>query len=268
VSEGASAVCDRIAGEIRSLLGETSHVAGVGIGSPGIIDSDTGIVRDAVNLQWRQVPLAREISARLDGIDVTIANDADANAIGEGMFGSAVSCRNYVLLTIGSGLGCGVVSGGTLVGGRDGIAADLGHFSLDPDRGIRCRCGNIGCAETIVSGPGLVALAGGASTANDIVTAARAGDPVAASAINALAIALGHIAAVAAAVVNPELVIIGGGLGVAAFDLFEETAEREMRRRLPPSYRGVELRVATLASPAIGAASLVFARGSTTRELA
>jgi predicted NBD/HSP70 family sugar kinase len=102
------------------------------------------------------------------------------------------------------------------------------------------------------------------STPDAIVAAARRNDATASIAIATMAHWLGHIAAVAAAVTNPDTIVIGGGLGVAAFDLLREDAQRELTRRLPPSYRGdVRLRVATLASPAVGAASLVWSRQST-----
>src|SRR5262249_29529389 len=120
--------------------------------------SQSGVVRHAVNLGWDEVHLAREISHRSQ-LPVLVENDANANAIGEGFFGSAVGSAHYVLLTVGSGLGAGVVSHGRLITGANSIAADLGHFAIDPDHGRMCPCGRRGCAETVASGPGLCALA-------------------------------------------------------------------------------------------------------------
>jgi glucokinase len=283
-ADGATAVCDRIAAEIRAVseawasrpsarAGRPSHVAGIGIGTPGIVASDEGVVRRAVNLRWNEVHLAGEISNRLDGMPVFVENDANANALGEGMFGAARGCRDYILLTIGSGLGAGVVSGGRLIVGRNGIAADLGHYSIDPDHGRECICGQRGCAETVVSGPGLVVTAQellrnrSDLTPELILNLARQGDAMALTAINLLARWLGYIAAVAAAVTNPELILIGGGLGTAAFDLIHNKADEQMRRRLPPTYApAVQLKVATLSNPSVGAASLVFARQGICQE--
>src|SRR5206468_1001878 len=110
-ADGAAAVCDRISGEVRALLSNAPRsVAGVGIGSPGLVDADLGIVRGAVNLRWDAVRLADEITRRLDGLPVLVENDANVIALGEGAFGSAAGSRHYVMLTIGSGLGSGVVS--------------------------------------------------------------------------------------------------------------------------------------------------------------
>jgi predicted NBD/HSP70 family sugar kinase len=131
--------------------------------------------------------------------------------------------------------------------------------------GRECTCGKRGCAETIVSGPGLVAtmraMHGREMTPDEIVAAARSGDDDSSAVIALLATSLGHIAAVAAAVVNPDTIIIGGGLGVAAFDLIAADAEREIYRRISPIQSGtIQFRPATLASSAIGAASIVWSR--------
>jgi glucokinase len=265
-SEGPAAVCDRIAEEIRKLLWEAGQhdVAGVGIGSPGLIDSERGIVHYAVNLHWQEVALAGEISDRLGGVRVLVEKDANINAVGEGMFGSAAGSSDYVLLTVGSGLGCGIVSGGTLLRGASSIAGDLGHYVIDSGAGRACPCGKRGCAETVVSGPGLVATMldmsqGMELTPDAILAAAKKGDQNAAAAVEMMASWLGQVAAVAAAVVNPDTVIIGGGLGVAAFDMIALAVEREMYQRISPILENtIQLRRATLTSPAVGAASIVF----------
>jgi len=267
-AEGPTAVCNRIAEEIRALLWEASdhEVAGVGIGSPGIVDSNSGIVRGAVNLRWDEVHLAAEVSDRIGGIAVFAEKDANANALGEGMFGSAVGTHDYVLLTIGSGLGCGTVSGGHLIRGATHIAGDLGHYAIDPDTGRECPCGQRGCVETVVSGPGLIAtmraiVPESELSSDGILAAARESPGPARDAVITLATRLGQCAAVAAAVTNPDTIIIGGGLGVAAFDLIAEPAEREMYRRVSPTLRDtIRFKPATLASPAIGAASIVWSR--------
>lgn len=279
VSEGPEAVCGRIALEIRTLLDVApAQVGGIGIGSAGLVDARTGVVVDALNLAWRSVPLAETISRHLGGLPVFVENDANANVIGEGFFGSAVGCRHYVLLTIGSGLGCGIVSDGRILSGARSTVSNLGHYSIDPDHGLPCPCGHRGCAETIACGPGLVALTrsllkessrGSALgqvtdlTPDRIVTAARAGDGVALQAIETLARVVGEIAAVAAAVADPEMLILGGGLGAAAADLIAPGVAREMARRLPPPQPTPPIRPASLATPAIGSACLVWSREST-----
>jgi glucokinase len=261
-ADGPAAVCDRIAGEIAQLKQNArGKIIGIGVGSPGAIDRERGIVRVAVNLGWDEVRLAEKLRSLADL--VIVETDANANAVGEGMFGSAIGCDSYVLFTIGSGLGAGIVSGGRLItGGSEGIAANLGHYALDPDNGRACPCGHRGCAETIVSGPALAAAIEAAS-ADAVVAAARSGDARARGAIETMARALGHVAAVAAAVVDPRAIVIGGGLGAATFDLLVAPAQAEMYRRLPTVFTArIDFRRAGLRSPAIGAASLVFSRES------
>ena len=275
-SDGADAVLERIAGECRALMAESSgHVVGVGIGSAGLVDSVSGVVRLALNLGWDVVPLAPDVSRRLGSIPVFADNDANANALGEGYFGSAIGCRRFVLLTVGSGLGSGLVHEGRLVNGTMSMVSNLGHYSLDPERGLPCGCGHRGCAETLVGGPALVAAVrrllsdpSHPSTLRDdenlttdrILAAARAGDEVASSAIATVARALGEVASIAAAVLGPQVIVIGGGLGVAAANLLLPGVERELSGRLPPPQEIPPLRIATLASPALGAATLVWDR--------
>ena len=270
-AEGFERVCERIAAEVRALIAtrEAREVAGVGIGSAGLVDSGSGVVRWALNLGWDEVPLAAEVARRLDGaLPVFADNDANANALGEGYFGSARGCRHYVLLTIGSGLGSGLVRDGRLVNGTLGMVSNLGHYSIDPEHGLPCGCGHRGCAETLVGGPALIALARSRGLGHDaadlttdrILTAARAGDAAAVETVATMSRAVGEIAAVASAVLGPEVVILGGGLGVAAFDLLHEGVTRELIRRLPIPQPIPPVRVATLASSAVGAACIVWSR--------
>jgi glucokinase len=283
-ASGAGAVCDRIAAEVRALIDaapDPSAVLGIGIGSPGLIDGSSGIVRVAVNLNWHDVPLAQEVANRVGGMHVFVENDANANAVGEGYFGSAVGSRHYILLTIGSGLGSGVVSHGRLITGPRSMAADLGHYSIDPDHGRPCVCGGRGCAETVASGPGLIAVTRSmletrpyASalahipdlTPDRILAAARSADSTALAAFAVMGRAVGEIAAVASAVIDPDVIVIGGGLGVAAFDLVHPLAAQEMARRLSPVAHVPAIRPATLVSPAVGSAGLVWSRLSPDKE--
>ena len=282
VTEGPAAVFDRIAVEIRALRTSRAgqKILGVGIGSPGIIDSARGIVHGAVNLGWREVPLAQEVAARLGDLPVFVENDANVNAVGEGYFGSAVGSKDYLLLTVGSGLGSGVVTGGRLITGAHSFT-DLGHYSLDPDNGPLCRCGHRGCAETVCSGPGLVnatreilakkslrsALGDTPElSSSQILEAAKAGDPAALAGISLLARWMGHIAAAAAAVIDPDVIVIGGGLGIAVADLIREEMSVEFLRRVPKCFARPTIRAATLPSPAMGSATLVWSRISSAEE--
>ena len=166
-----------------------------------------------------------------------------------------------------------MVANGRLVTGVSQNAAEIGHLSLDPG-GSLCNCGNRGCAETIVSGPGLHALieqfrtsgryptkleAGRDLRTSQIVEAAREGDALAQAAIAEMSRWLGMAMAACVAWLNPERIVIGGGLGLAAFDLLLPGAQQELRlRTLAASYASLEIVPSTLASPSVGAASLAW----------
>ena len=278
-AEGAPAVIDRIAHVVQQLLRRAhSPVAGVGIGTPGLVDGAAGIVRNAVNLGWHgEVALAHAagtaIAQRIGvKLPVYVENDANAQAVGEMIFGAGRGLSSLVLLTVGSGLGGGVIANGKLVAGATYTAAELGHISLDPE-GRLCACGLRGCVETVVSGPGLVKsareLLGTRSDdsplrglaelhAADVLAAARAGDALAGEVMAETARWLGIAMATAVAVVNPAAIVIGGGLGLAAFDLLIPGAEAELVRRvLRQSLEGFKIVPAQVTSSAVGAAALV-----------
>jgi len=154
-------------------------------------------------------------------------------------------------------------------------AADLGHVSLDLN-GRLCVCGTRGCAETLLSGPGLLRAAAELRqarqtpttlpmdqtwTTTHVIAAARTGDALACAAIAMLTRDLGHLMGISAAVMDPEIIVIGGGLGVAAADLLIPPAQAEMERYLPRMLRGrIRVSVSTLASPAVAAACLILPR--------
>ncbi len=183
-------------------------LAGVGIGSPGKVDSDHGKVYNAINLGWAEVNLAEEISSRIEQeLPVWIQKDANLSALGEVYFGAGQGLQDFVYLGIGSGLGAGIISSGHLIVGGDWYAADVGHLSIDPD-GPLCVCGSRGCAETIASGPGLVRVAlqklatfpGRSLLANrfdltpaDVLAAAQEGDALALQSLAEVGRVLGWI---------------------------------------------------------------------------
>lgn len=273
--EGPQAVLGRVAGEIQALLSQADRpVAGIGIGTPGIVIPSEGVVRNAVNLGWDEVPLVSGVTERL-GLDlpVWVQKDANASALGEYYFGAAKGCSDFVYLSIGSGLGGGIIANSQIITGARWQSSELGHLSLDP-AGRLCACGLRGCAETVVSGPGLLAvtrelLAGGElpSSLQDtpeldsamIVAAARHQDPLALAAFEEVGTKLGIILGVCVAVLNPGMFVIGGGLGLAAFELILPAAHRELERRvIPSSYRDLQIVPSRLTSSAVGPSCLVW----------
>ena len=282
-ADGPEAVLDRLAAEIDALAAQApDRLAGVGIGSPGWGDYRAGVIHKALNLGWTDVKLVSGVTTRLrHALPIWLEKDTHASTLGEYYFGAGRGCADFVYIAVGTGLGSGVIVNGQLAYGAERIGADLGHISLDP-HGRPCTCGLRGCAETILSGLGLasavsdlLAQAHPASLLDGwlcdqdltpalILEAARKGDPVAATAFTEAGAALGFIIAVSVAAFNPARVVIGGGLGVAAFDLLAPPARAELACRIPPSrWENVQIVQSQLVSSAIGAACLVWERSKT-----
>lgn len=273
--EGMQAVFDRVAGQIQELARQSpGSLAGVGIGSPGKVDSDLGKVYNAINLGWAEVYLAREIASRIgESYPVWIQKDANLSALGEVYFGAGQGLQDFIYLGLGSGLGAGIVSRGRLIVGGDWYAADVGHLSIDPE-GPLCVCGSRGCAEIIASGPGLVRVTlqrlatfpGRSMLANkidltpaDVLAAAREGDAIALQALAEVGRVLGIIMSACTAILNPCRYVIGGGLGLAGFDFILPAAQEElMRRTIPESRSLLDIVPSQVQSPAVGAACLVW----------
>ena len=156
--KGAKAVAKNIAKLVKTILEKAKmtkdDVVGIGIGSPGTIDSKTGTVVYTNNLNWKNFPLADEVSA-LTGIRVKVANDANAAALGEYKFGAGKGAEDIVMLTLGTGVGGGVVIGGKLFEGYASAGAELGHMVIDRG-GEQCTCGLRGCFETYASATALI----------------------------------------------------------------------------------------------------------------
>ena len=273
-SAGPSAVIGRIANLARGLVGAApGPVAGIGIGTPGYVDPVAGVVRNAVNLGWNEVRLVEGLRGELGPeLDIWAENDANVMALGDYQYGAAKGCGHFVYVSIGSGLGSGIMVDHRLVSGAEFKAADLGHISLDP-RGRVCACGLRGCVETVVSGPGILAtaqefLACGepsslrdmdALTPEQVLQAARDGDPLAVSVFQHTSQWLGQALSACVALLNPARIVIGGGMGLAAFDLLTPGVFAEFGRRIiPDSYADLEIVRSQVHSSAVGASSLVW----------
>jgi len=273
--DGPEAVLKRIAAEVNALLASvTIPVAGIGIGTPGIIVPSEGVVRNAVNLGWDEVPLVSGVRNRLEyDLPVFGQKDTNASALGEFYFGAARGCSDFVYLSIGSGLGGGIIANGQIITGAAWQSSELGHISLNP-QGRLCACGLHGCAETVVSGPGLIALTrerlisgsiptfladAKELTSASILAAARARDALALDVFTEMGEALGVVMAACVAVLNPARFVIGGGLGLAAFDLIVPPARRALAQRvIQSSIDTLEIIPSALQSSAIGPSCLVW----------
>jgi len=263
---GMDAVLERVislVGEVREKMPARGSLLGLGIGSPGPVDTRTGVIISPPNLPgWREVPLGVLLEERLS-LPVRVANDGNAATLGEWAFGAGRGRRNVAYITISTGIGGGVIAGGRLLLGHRGLATEIGHMTLQAD-GPRCNCGNYGCWEALASGtaiaregmeavetgcsPQLVQLAQGVGERVDarmVGEAARQGDPVAAEIIERAAICCGVGVANLLHLYSPEIVLVGGGvsrLGELLFGPMRRTA----RRRVMPPYRDVPIEPAAL----------------------
>ena len=248
---GRDHVLDRIAllvGKVRDAAGlAPDSLAGVGIGSPGPLNIKQGLIYSAPNLPgWENLPLAAEVQRRC-GYPVVIENDANAASLAEAIAGAGKGTNCMIMLTLGTGIGGGIVLGGRVWHGADDIAAELGHVSICHD-GVRCNCGVQGCVEAYASAPATVrrareALAGGAKstlskkadklTCEDVFKAAALGDEVAqrvvADTITYLAVAIGSLINI----FNPDMIVLFGGMTNARDQLFVPL-RREVAKRCFP----------------------------------
>ncbi len=272
---------DAIEQSIEDLVDELRaqhEVTCVGVGAAGFVDSRRSTVMFAPNLAWRDEPLRAHLEKRI-ALPVVIENDANAAAWGEFTFGAAHDVSDSLLVTVGTGVGGGIVLNGELHRGAFGVAAEIGHMRVVPDGRI-CGCGNRGCWEQYASGNALVRetrhaaregsliarslldRAGGdveAITGPLITEAARDGDDFAREQLDALGRWLGEGIASLAAVLDPAVVVIGGGVSEAG-DLLLTSVRAAFRANLTGRhYRPeLEIRAATLGNKAgmIGAADL------------
>ncbi|MEO3747420.1 ROK family glucokinase [Plantactinospora sp. B5E13] len=269
--------------EVVSELAAEHEVTAVGIGAAGWIDAARSTVLFAPNIAWRNEPLRDYVSSAV-GLPVIVENDANVAAWGEFRYGAARDAENsMVLFTIGTGVGGGIVLGGELLRGAHGIAAELGHMLSVPD-GHLCGCGRHGCIEQYASGNALVRfaragarqeptratvlleLAGGdvdAVTGPMVTAAARSGDPVSCAAFAQIGRWLGMGLADMAQILDPEVLVVGGGV-VEAGDLLMGPTRRAYTEALSAraSIPVAEIRPAELGNTAglIGAADLARRR--------
>jgi len=256
---------------------ERARLAGVGVSSPGPLDSERGIVLGIPTLPgWEGFPLRDALAAEL-GLPVVVENDGIAAAFGEWRHGAGQGLRHLVYVTVSTGLGGGVVVDGHLMHGRWGMAGHVGHFRMAA-AGPRCSCGATGCFESLAAGTALGARARAAAKSHpasalgllspsveigprQVLEGARAGDMLCLELLREEAAYLGAGFTGLVHLFSPELLIMGGGVA-NAFDLLIEGIEAVMRRDALPPFRSVPVVRASLGenSGLVGAASLAVAR--------
>jgi glucokinase len=265
-SEGRDAVIDDIVGAIKKLKAAcgSARLAGVGVGVPGFILIEKGVIVGSHNLPgFNDFPVRDEIEKKL-GTPVVLENDANAAALGEKWMGAGREVDDLVLLTLGTGIGGGIIIGGKVLHGYVGMAAELGHITVSPN-GNPCGCGNQGCLEKHASATAIESMAklaglGDNLTAEEVYHLAKQGDEIARRIFAVMGEALGIGLANLINTFNFPLYLLGGGV-LAAWDLFTPSMLAEVERR-SFTFRNVktEIRKATLGNEAglFGSAYLPF----------
>lgn len=238
----------------------------VGVGCPGVIHPGTGaLVDETPHLSLPQdFPLAAHLSREL-GLPVFADNDANLAAYGEAMAGAARGSRVSVTITVGTGVGCGIVADGRVLRGAWGGAGEISHAGLG-STGPACACGVTGCLEPLSGGEGITLRAReaglAAEGARDVFAAAAAGDPAAARLVETMTDALGRQVALVVQVVNPEVVVVGGGVAAAGEGWLARLAGAVRRYAQPSHVRGLRIVPAALGNRAgvVGAGLFAWER--------
>lgn len=267
-------ICSEIEKKIVERELSREDLVGVGIGIPGPITKD-GTVLNCVNLGWGIFNVEEKLSKMLGGIKVKAGNDANVAALGENWQGGGVGFEDLILITLGTGVGGGVIIGDKIITGSNGAAGEIGHMPVvyDEDAEI-CGCGKKGCLETVGSATGIVREAKKLLANTDIPTPlrdkaefsckdifdlAKEGDEASMQVVDKLAEYLGIAAAHIAAVTNPQVIVIGGGVSKAGKFLLDKIEERYMDKAFK-ACRNAKFSLATLGNDAgmYGAAALIL----------
>jgi glucokinase len=255
---GATDVLDRLVALAGRAIERTrqeapgAEILGVGVGAPGPLDTRRGVVLLTPNLGWVDMPLRQIIHDRL-GLPVTLDNDANCAVLGEWWVGAARGSRHAIGITIGTGIGGGLILDGRLYHGTSDVAGEIGHTTIDTE-GRRCKCGNYGCLEAYASGPNIALraieeLEAGAEsrlpsyvagdlrqlTAQTVYQAAQDGDELALEVVNDTAKFLGVGIGNLLNVFNPEVVVVCGGVTLAGDHLFIPLRREVARRAFKPA---------------------------------
>ena len=241
---------------------EEEEVLGVGIGVPGAVNAQ-GVVNRCINLGWGVVPVAEKLEALL-GVPAYAANDANVAALGEAWKGSGSGYSSIAMITLGTGIGGGVVLDGRIWNGFHGAAGEFGHIVVNPEEEEACNCGNHGCIEQYASATGIVRQAKKwleessqesvlrketDLTAKCVFDAAKAGDPLAKRIAEEVCSMLGRVIGTICNVINPEAVIIGGGVSRAG-DILLDLVQEGFQSSVFHASRETEIRLASLGNDA------------------
>ena len=251
-------------GLIRSSGLDPADCVGIGVGNPGVCRGDTGEVVYANNLNWEHVPLGTEIT-RLTGYPCRIGNDANCAALGEAWKGGGAGSRSSLFVTLGTGVGGGVILNGKILGGAHGVGGEIGHITVSAPDKYPCTCGKRGCVEQYASATGIVRVTteclaacdapsvlrekAETLTCKDVFDAAKAGDALAVETLEQVFDYLGEALASACCVCDPERIILGGGVTKAGEYLLHGAA-RHFEAHMFHACKGTQFSLATLGNDA------------------
>ena len=251
---------------------EKEDLMGIGVGAPGAVNSEGTIVGGAVNLGWKPFNIPRALSAYID-VPVKAVNDANAAAFGEMWQGGGKGCNNMVAVTLGTGVGGGIITDGCILTGAAGGGGEIGHIHINDEETESCGCKNKGCLEQYASATGIARLAKrrltkddapsvlreGGISAKTVFDAVKAGDRVAIEIAEEFGMYLGKGLASVANVVNPEMFVIGGGVSKAG-EILLTFVEPEFQKYAFSACRNAKFALAKLGNDAgiYGAAGLVL----------
>ncbi|MGP4080886.1 ROK family glucokinase [Pseudalkalibacillus sp. R45] len=272
-------IADSLKMKMEDLSLELKDLMGIGIGAPGFINMENGFVYHAVNVGWENYPLKDDLESKT-GLTVVVDNDANIAALGEMWKGAGKQASDLICITLGTGIGGGIISNGTILHGTNGMAGEIGHITSIVDGGAPCNCGKTGCLETIASATGISRIAmegldqhptsvlnktldkGMEVSAEEVFNAASEGDEWAIEVIDVITHHLGLAIANMANVINPSRIVIGGGVSRAGDLLMIPLKKSFNKYALPRVQEGADFAIASLGNDAgvIGSARLLSLR--------
>jgi glucokinase len=278
ISEKGKNITTDIAKAIDTKLDELqeqkSKLQAIGMGAPGPVNMATGLIYEAVNLGWENYPL-KDLLEVETGLPVVVDNDANLAAIGEMWKGAGEGSKDLICVTLGTGVGGGIITHGDIVHGINGAGGEIGHITVIPEGGALCNCGKTGCLETVASATGIVRTAKEqvelhpesrlakvakeeGLTAKVVFELANDGEEVASMVVHQVTAPLGLVLANLANALNPEKIVIGGGVSRAGEALLNPLRKYFDQFLFPRTKVGVHIAAATLGNDAgvIGAAYL------------
>ena len=251
---------------------EQSDIIGIGVGVPGPVLKERE-VEAAVNLHWGYTKLADQLEKLVGNIPVKVGNDANVAALGEMWKGGGEGTGNLIMITLGTGVGGGIIVNGKILTGAHGAGGEIGHMCVEPKETVPCNCGNYGCLEQVASATGIVRLANRVLqeehettildteeiSAKTVFDAYKTGDTTATKIIDQFAVYLGRAIAVLTAVLDPQIIVIGGGVSKAGKTLID-VVTREYKKYAFMSCKETPIVLAKLDNDAgiYGAAKMVI----------